>query len=204
MRWWQDASREASIPFVETRIGAGAQDAAVGPAPRLRTSGHVWRVAGAQAKPMHYDTAFSLSNQSANTGIFVMERTTRQRDAIQSVLRACGRPLSPMEVHEAARSAVHALGLATVYRTLKLLVDEGVLRMINLPGESARYEVAESGHHHHFQCNTCRRVYDVSGCPGDMRRLAPRGFKIEAHDLTFYGRCSDCGNRRPGKSRNDD
>lgn len=130
-----------------------------------------------------------------------MERSTRQRSAIQSALRACGRPLSPTEVHVAARSAVHALGLATVYRTLKLLVDEGVVRTINLPGESARYEMTEAGHHHHFQCNTCRRVYDVLGCPGDMRHLAPRNFEIESHDLTLYGRCSDCGKGRLGKSR---
>lgn len=130
-----------------------------------------------------------------------MERSTRQRAAIQSVLRACGRPLSPMEVHEAARSAVHALGLATVYRALKALLDEGVVRIINLPGESARYELTESGHHHHFQCNTCRRVYDIPGCPGDMQGLAPRGFKIESHDVTLYGRCSACGKGRLGKSR---
>lgn len=150
---------------------------------------------------MGYDNALSLSQFSQTRKIFLMERSTRQRDAIQSVLRACGRPLLPNEVHEAARAAVDALGLATVYRTLKLLVDEGAVRMINLPGENARYETAESGHHHHFQCNACRRVYDIPGCPGDMRRLAPRGFKIEAHDLTLYGRCSDCGRGRLGKSR---
>lgn len=127
-----------------------------------------------------------------HAGIQAMERSTRQRDAIRAVLCACGRPLSPVEVHEAARVAVSRLGLATVYRTLRLLVDAGLLRVINLPGESARYELAQSRHHHHFQCNTCRRVYDIPGCPGDMRSLAPRGFRIEAHDLTLYGRCSAC------------
>ena len=121
-----------------------------------------------------------------------MERATRQRDAIKSVLRAAKRPLSPGEVLDAARSAVHGLGLATVYRTLKLLVAEGTVQAITLPGESPRYEMAESAHHHYFQCNSCRRVYDVPGCPGNLRRLAPRGFTVEHHDLTLYGRCSDC------------
>ena len=130
-----------------------------------------------------------------------MERATRQRDAIKSVLRACRRPLSPAEVLDAARLTVNALGVATVYRTLKLLVAEGTVQAISLPGESPRYEMANSAHHHHFQCNACRRVYDVPGCPGNLRRLAPRGFTVEHHDVTLYGRCRDCARRGARASR---
>lgn len=96
---------------------------------------------------------------------------------------------------DGARSVVQALGLATVYRTLKLLAAEGTIQFITLPGESPRYEMAESAHHHHFQCNMRRRVYDVAGYAGDFRRLAPRGFTVEHHEVTLYGRCSDCGKR---------
>ena len=130
-----------------------------------------------------------------------MERVTRQRDAIKCVIQASRRPLSPAEVLDGARGAVNALGLATVYRTLKLLVAEGAVQAITLPGESPRYEMKDSGHHHHFQCTTCRRVYDVPGCPGNLRRLAPRGFTVEHHDVTLYGRCSDCGKRELRASR---
>ena len=130
-----------------------------------------------------------------------MERTTRQRNAIRSVIQASDRPLSPGELLKAARSEVNALGLATVYRTLKLLVAEGSVQVITLPGENPRYEMADSPHHHHFRCNTCRRVYDVPGCPGDLRRLAPRGFTVEHHDVTLYGRCRDCSTRERRASR---
>ena len=130
-----------------------------------------------------------------------MERATRQRDAIKPVIQASRRPLSPTEVLDGARGAVNALGLATVYRTLKLLVAEGTVQAITLPGESPRYEMAESDHHHHFQCHTCRRVYDVPGCPGNLRRLAPRGFTVEHHDVTLYGRCRDCAKREKRSSR---
>jgi len=130
-----------------------------------------------------------------------MERATRQRDAIKSVIQRSQRPLSPQEVLLGARVAVRALGLATVYRNLKLLVAEGTVQIITLPGESPRYEMKESGHHHHFQCTTCRRVYDVPGCPGNLRGLAPRGFTVEHHDVTLYGRCSDCGKRQPPAHR---
>jgi Fur family ferric uptake transcriptional regulator len=125
-----------------------------------------------------------------------MQRKTRQRDAIASVLQRARRPLSPPEVLREARRSVREVGLATVYRTLKLLLSEGSVHAITLPGETPRYEASTRAHHHHFQCTRCNRVYDVPGCPGDLRRLAPRGFSVEHHDVTLYGRCSDCSRRR--------
>ncbi|TMH66416.1 MAG: transcriptional repressor [Betaproteobacteria bacterium] len=124
-----------------------------------------------------------------------MQRMTRQRAAISWVIQGAKRPLSPREVLEQARSAVRAVGLATIYRNLKLLVAEGAVKVIELPGENPRYEVATSTHHHHFSCTSCHRIYDVAGCPGNLRRLAPRGFTVEDHEVTLYGRCSDCGKR---------
>jgi Fur family ferric uptake transcriptional regulator len=41
----------------------------------------------------------------------------------------------------------------------------------------------------------------VPGCPGDLHRLAPRGFTVEQHDVTLYGRCRDCGRRGMRASR---
>jgi Fur family ferric uptake transcriptional regulator len=122
-----------------------------------------------------------------------MERTTRQREAIRSVIDEAGRPLSPQEVLDAAQSRVPALGLATVYRNLKQLVEASEILAVTLPGDGARYESVQHGHHHHFQCNTCKRVFDVPDCPGNLARLAPKGFTIEHHELTLYGRCNNCG-----------
>jgi Fur family ferric uptake transcriptional regulator len=121
-----------------------------------------------------------------------MERSTRQNAAIRAAIAAAGRPLSPAEVLEDARRDVAALGLATVYRNLKALVDEGAIQAVTLPGEAARYEIADPGHHHHFRCDICQRVFDVHQCPGDLARLAPPGFIVDRHEITLYGRCSDC------------
>ncbi len=121
-----------------------------------------------------------------------MERNTRQRQAIQEAIAAAQRPLLPQEVLEAAQSAVPGLGIATVYRNLKALVEEGALHAVMLPAENPRYELAGHHHHHHFQCTQCQRVFDVYACPGDLSHLAPEGFSIEDHELTLYGRCSDC------------
>jgi Fur family ferric uptake transcriptional regulator len=125
-----------------------------------------------------------------------VERATRQRGAIREALARAGRPLLPEELLDAARGAVPGLGIATVYRNLKLLADDGEVRAVDLPGENTRYEAAGSGHHHHFQCRVCDRVFDVHACPGDLAALAPSGFTVEDHDLTLYGTCSDCGGRR--------
>ncbi|MFO1271171.1 MAG: transcriptional repressor [Rubrivivax sp.] len=127
-----------------------------------------------------------------------MERSTRQRTAIRQVIDAASRPMSPQEVLEAAQAQVPALSLATVYRNLKLLQDAGEIATVTLPGDSPRYEPAGHAHHHHFQCTTCHRVFDVHACPGDLAQMAPKGFTVERHELTLYGRCADC---KPARRR---
>lgn len=119
-------------------------------------------------------------------------RSTRQKDAIRAVIAQAAGPLSPLEILEHARARVPGLGIATVYRVIKQLVAENHACTVSLPGETDRYEFAEGKHHHHFQCTSCRRVYDIDGCPGGLRKLAPRGFSVETHDLTLYGRCRAC------------
>lgn len=126
-----------------------------------------------------------------------MERSTRQRAAIRAVIDAAKRPLSPQEVLASAQADVSALGQATVYRNLKLLLEAGEIQVVNLPGDSPRYESAQHEHHHHFQCSACNRVFDVHQCPGNLAKLAPAGFTVESHELTLYGRCADC--QQPAK-----
>lgn len=121
-----------------------------------------------------------------------MERNTRQRSALRDAISQAGRPLLPQEVLAAAQTEVPAMSLGTVYRNLKVMVEEGELQAVNLPGENPRFEIALQQHHHHFQCNQCQRVFDVHACPGDLSRMAPPGFTVEDHDLTLYGRCKDC------------
>lgn len=121
-----------------------------------------------------------------------MERSTRQRDAIRQALVQAGRPLLPTEILAAAQAEVPALGIATVYRNLKQLAEAGEVQSVELPGQAPRFEPGGHQHHHHFSCTGCQRVFDVHACPGDMQKLAPPGFTVERHELTLFGRCSDC------------
>ena len=121
-----------------------------------------------------------------------MERNTRQRAAILDAISRAGRPLLPRELLQSAQGALPGLGIATVYRNLKALLAEGQIRVVDLPAENARFEMAGGRHHHHFQCTRCQRVFDVEACPGDLSSLAPPGLAVEDHDLTLYGRCAEC------------
>jgi Fur family ferric uptake transcriptional regulator len=122
----------------------------------------------------------------------VMQRDTKQRQAIRRAIDEAGRPLSPREVLEAARVHQPGLGIATVYRTLKALVEEGALTQVELPGEPPRYETHGKRHHHHFHCRACDRVYELEGCPEGLRSLTPAGFSLESHEVVLYGRCAAC------------
>jgi Fur family transcriptional regulator, ferric uptake regulator len=121
-----------------------------------------------------------------------MERDTRQRRAIRTALEESGRPLSTQEVLQLARQSSPSLGTATVYRTLKSLVEEGWLAVVEVPGEAPRYERAGKGHHHHFHCRGCGRLFELEGCPDGLRHLTPLGFSLEAHEVVLYGRCGVC------------
>jgi Fur family transcriptional regulator, ferric uptake regulator len=121
-----------------------------------------------------------------------VERNTRQRGAIRRVFRSLHRPLSPAEVLDAAKAEVPAMGIATVYRTIKAMVDEGEIASIDVPGEAPRYEIAHLGHHHHFHCRACNKVFEVEGCPTDIQKLAPPGFVADGHEVMLFGRCVTC------------
>ncbi len=122
-----------------------------------------------------------------------MERDTPQRRAIREVLTRAGRPMSPAEVLDAAKALATGLGIATVYRNLKLLTESGWLCSVDLPGETTRYEVSGKPHHHHFLCRECDRAFEVvEHCPGNQRFSAPSGFRVEAHEIVLYGVCATC------------
>ena len=64
-----------------------------------------------------------------------MPRMTRQRKAITEAFEKANRPLSPTEVLDLARDEVPNLGLSTVYRSLRLMAEQGEIAVVELPGE---------------------------------------------------------------------
>jgi Fur family ferric uptake transcriptional regulator len=128
----------------------------------------------------------------ARRPIPVPTRPTRQRAAVHDVLAGASRPLTPDEIRAAAARRVPGLGIATVYRALRQLVDAGAALVVAVPGSAPRYERSGRGHHHHFHCRACGRVFEVDDCPRDLARIAPPGFRVDGHDLVLYGTCATC------------
>jgi len=120
------------------------------------------------------------------------QRYTRQRAAIREAFDRAGRPLSAQQVLDAAQADVEGLGIATVYRNIRALVEDGWLAAIELPGAATVYERAGKVHHHHFHCDRCSRVFELAGCLPSINRLAGRRFSVTRHELVFYGICAEC------------
>jgi Fur family ferric uptake transcriptional regulator len=86
-------------------------------------------------------------------------------------------------------------GRATVFRTVRLLTDLGVVCRVLLEDGSLHYRLSERGHHHHLVCTDCGRVEDLDQCviADFVRGLSgPSGFEVEGHWLELYGRCAGC------------
>jgi Fur family transcriptional regulator, ferric uptake regulator len=135
----------------------------------------------------------------------VRQRRTSQRDTIARVIRAARGPLTIVQIHERAQRGSHGLGVATVYRTVKLLLASQQIHVLRMPDGEKRYESADLDHHHHFRCRRCEQVYDLPGCPlaiADGTKL-PEGFEVDGHEVTLFGVCPSCrevkrGGRRGG------
>ncbi len=130
------------------------------------------------------------------------QRQTRKRDAILGVLAAANGPLSAPEIHSLAREAT-PLGIATVYRTISLLLEAKHIQSVILPSGETRYESADLGHHDHFQCRICRHVFDLSVCPLHLASgtIIPGGFLVEDHEMILYGICPRCAQKKRAPTR---
>lgn len=117
-----------------------------------------------------------------------MARKTQQRAAIRKTLEEATRPLSAPEVLELAQEHVPGLGIATVYRNLKFLVEEGWLKTVEMPGDPNRYELASLKTRHYFRCTKTGRVHRLDiDLEKDIKRLIPKGATLHNYMLLMEG-----------------
>ncbi|HVL33628.1 MAG TPA: Fur family transcriptional regulator [Actinomycetota bacterium] len=124
------------------------------------------------------------------------ERRTRSQQAVLAVLEnERGRQLTAQDLHRRAQTIHPPIGLATVYRTLATLEEEGVVDVVTQDGRESAYRLCSPGHHHHLVCNGCGTVVEIEECDlGALeRRLARRyKFRIVEHAITVRGLCQRC------------
>jgi Fur family ferric uptake transcriptional regulator len=115
--------------------------------------------------------------------------TSRQKTLLE-LFESAKRPLSVEEAWEGVGR--QTMSLATLYRALGRLVELGRLKSIEISNAPQMYEAASIGHHHHFFCTTCGKVFEVDACPNNLSSLVPPGFTLKEHTITLYGDCKEC------------
>ncbi len=122
-------------------------------------------------------------------------KDTRQRRAVLSVVVSSGECLNPAEVYAKAKAACPRIGLTTVYRTLEILADLGVVRRVHLQQGCHSYALAGVGHRHHVICSTCHGAIEFEGCDlSEVMQSAAKqtGFRVDGHWLQLFGTCPAC------------
>ena len=129
-------------------------------------------------------------------------KVTAQRIAVLSVLsEEPDRHLTAEEIYDLVRVSSPDIGLATVYRTIQILLELKIIDRIYLDDGYVRYELGhvyeseDSHHHHHLICVKCGRVMSFQGDlleTFEMKIEEKTGFRIQDHDVKLYGLCKDC------------
>jgi Fur family ferric uptake transcriptional regulator len=128
-------------------------------------------------------------------------KMTRQREVILQVFLEGGKHVSVEELLARVRAIDANIGHATLYRTMRLLVESGVASEHNFSDGATRYEPAEDpshAHHDHLICTSCGAIAefenpDVEAIQEQVAR--EHGYRLTHHRMELYGLCPQCLSR---------
>lgn len=133
-----------------------------------------------------------LSGYMAERGL----KTTRQRTLIIDTFFEVGGHLSVEELWVRVRGRDTRVSVATVYRTMKLLAESGLVHAQNFGDGQTRYEVAVGREHHdHLICTGCGAIVEFENdrIEALQEAVARRhGFRVRSHKMELYGLCRTC------------
>jgi Fur family ferric uptake transcriptional regulator len=123
-------------------------------------------------------------------------KITPQRRAIIDTIAGTREHLTPAAIYQRVHREYPSIGLVTVYRTIDILAELGLICETHAGGNIRSYMMRRpSGHHHHLICTDCGKVVDFTDCDLEKleRRLAKETrYKINGHLLEFLGQCRQC------------
>jgi Fur family ferric uptake transcriptional regulator len=122
-------------------------------------------------------------------------RITKPRRAVIEVVACARRSLSPAEVLAHARKRDPRIGLATVYRTLDMLRETGLLDCVRIGKQSYALVCAEQGLHFHLVCERCHTVTELRATRSLVRQLRQAGFVSRRNAIEIVGVCARCQRR---------
>ena len=119
---------------------------------------------------------------------------TRQREAILDVFLDAQGHITSEEIHQRVHTRHPGIGFTTVYRTMKLLCDAGLVAERHFEDGVTRYEI-EHEHHDHLVCTKCGKIveFECSMIESAQNDIADRyGFRVLRHRHELYGHCASC------------
>ncbi len=122
-------------------------------------------------------------------------RLTPQRLMILSAIHGTDHHISAEEIYEQVCARYPNVNISTVYRTLELLKELGLVTETDLGGGKFRYHSVEKGHHHHLICRKCGRIFELDEAvlnPIEGTILRKYGFKADLSHLAVFGNCVQC------------
>ena len=140
----------------------------------------------------------SLEKQLDDIQAALKQKGYRLTDSRQKIVRAllgCGGHITADGLLDVVHETDKSVGRMTVYRTLELLSELGLIRPVYQGTGAAHYILLDSGHHHHLVCSGCDAVieFDECGLAEVEKLLGERfNFAVEGHLVEFYGRCQNC------------
>lgn len=139
---------------------------------------------------------------------FVARKGLRQSTSRVKILRVFAAHeghVSAADLHELVKRKHREIGIATIYRTLKLLVEAGLAREIDLGDGTVRFEHSyRHEHHDHLICTKCGRLIEAvdSRIEELQEELAKQhGFVPDHHSLRIFGTCARCASGNGRKRR---
>ena len=122
-------------------------------------------------------------------------KLTPQRRTVVEVITSSQDHFTPADIYSKVHQGHPNIGLVTIYRTLEMLAELGLICELHAGGTCRSYTTGAPGHHHHLICSNCGTVIDfASHNLGELEQsLAKRsGFRIDDHLLEFVGLCRAC------------
>jgi Fur family transcriptional regulator, ferric uptake regulator len=131
-------------------------------------------------------------------------RLTAQRQLVLEAVYALGHA-TPDQVHAAVSRTASGINITTVYRTLELLEELGLVTHAHLTHGSPTYHAVGEDQHVHLVCRVCNGVDEVS--PSVLEPLigelaTGRGFLVDIGHVALFGVCGACANRKEGPPSN--
>jgi len=122
-------------------------------------------------------------------------RMTNQREVILKALHATDHPVSVEEIYNEAHKDCSVLDLSTVYRTLDLFQEFGIVSVVNTHGVTFYEHLGLDEPHIHLLCNSCGKVFSVPMTEAQslfMTLEEQHQFQVNLTEITFRGLCQDC------------